>query len=113
MEDEKPRCVCLNGQSTPENCDQNGRTLRIIYYSYHCLNSFEIEIGTWMEFSDWSSCSVTCGDGFQFRKRECLSASDKKKKISNDNCIGKDTEIKTCNVTSCPSKFIYNSFEVQ
>ncbi|CAF1651115.1 unnamed protein product [Adineta ricciae] len=78
-----PTCVCLNGQSTPDDCDQN-------------------EPNIWTEYNDWSACSVTCGEGYRFRKRQCLSASDKTRKLPNDQCVGKDMEIQPCDVTHCP-----------
>ncbi|CAF3951465.1 unnamed protein product [Rotaria sordida] len=79
-----PSCVCLNGQPTPDDCDK-------------------IEIGIWTDYNDWSGCSVTCGEGYQFRKRECLSSNDKTQKIPSDNCIGTNIEIQPCNVTTCPT----------
>ncbi|CAF2689222.1 unnamed protein product [Rotaria sp. Silwood2] len=89
--DDKPTCICLNGGLTPDNCDR-------------------IEIGTWTDFNDWSKCSVTCGEGYQFRKRECLSANDKTKKISSENCIGKHIEIQLCNITTCPTYGSWSSW---
>ncbi|CAF2071672.1 unnamed protein product [Rotaria magnacalcarata] len=91
IEDEKPRCVCLNGEPTPENCDK-------------------IEIGTWTDYSEWSTCSVTCGEGFQFRKRDCVTANDRNQKISSEKCIGKGTEIQPCTVTSCPVYGLWSSW---
>ncbi|CAF0791242.1 unnamed protein product [Adineta steineri] len=78
-----PSCVCLNGQSTPDDCDK-------------------IENNIWTDYNDWSPCSVTCGEGYQFRKRECLSSNDKTRKISTDNCIGRNIETKPCDITTCP-----------
>jgi hypothetical protein len=51
---------------------------------------------------------VTCGEGYRFRKRECLSADDKNRKISTDNCVGKDIEIQPCDITTCPSRVLFN-----
>ncbi len=72
------------------------------YVFLNCL----IEIGEWSEFNDWSVCSATCGEGYQFRKRECLSVADKTKKSPPENCIGKDIEIQQCDITTCPGKEI-------
>ncbi|CAF1003146.1 unnamed protein product [Adineta ricciae] len=80
----EPKCVCLNGASTSDNCDY-------------------IEIGVWGDFNDWSGCSSTCGEGYQYRKRDCLSADDKTKKISSDKCTGKDAEIQQCTINECPT----------
>lgn len=62
-------------------------------------------MGVWNNYNEWSTCSVTCGEGYQFRKRECLSSKDKNKKIPSDNCIGTDIEIQPCNITTCPGRF--------
>ncbi|CAF0892529.1 unnamed protein product [Adineta steineri] len=78
------KCICLNGAETPDNCDQ-------------------IETGVWSDFKDWSVCSSTCGEGYQFRKRDCLSENDRNKKISNEHCIGKDTETQLCVIKACPT----------
>jgi len=66
--------------------------------------NFFLEIGIWSDFNDWSTCSVTCGEGYRYRKRECLSANNTNEKIASEKCIGKDVEIQPCEVTTCPSK---------
>ncbi|CAF4967912.1 unnamed protein product, partial [Rotaria socialis] len=58
----------------------------------------------WTDYNEWSTCSVTCGEGFQFRKRDCVTVNDTNQNISSEKCIGKDTEIQPCTVTSCPGK---------
>ncbi|KAJ8678609.1 hypothetical protein QAD02_014396 [Eretmocerus hayati] len=42
------------------------------------------------ESSDWSQCSVTCGNGVRYRKLQCIQRmSDKLQiKVDNDNCAG-------------------------
>ncbi len=64
------------------------------------------ETGIWTDYNDWSACSVTCGEGYRFRKRQCLSSNDKTRKIPTDNCIGKDIEIQPCDITTCPGRVI-------
>ena len=50
---------------------------------------------TW---SDWSSCSVTCGSGEQTRTRTC-----------DQNCSSGDLqEIQGCNDSDCPGKYNKN-----
>lgn len=66
------------------------------------MNFVFTEVGIWGDFSDWSTCSVTCGEGYKSRKRECFSSSDVKKQISTDHCVGKDVEIQPCDITTCP-----------
>jgi hypothetical protein len=42
---------------------------------------------SWSEWSEWSNCSTSCGQGFTFRKRTCLTTSA---------CDGLSNEIKFC-----------------
>jgi hypothetical protein len=93
-------CVCLNGEPTPDDCDKIG----LIFISIENLLFALIEIGIWTEFNDWTTCSVTCGEGYRIRKRECLSANNQTEKISSEHCLGKEAEIELCEVTTCPSK---------
>ncbi len=70
-----------------------------------------IEIGVWTDFDEWSLCSVTCGEGFRYRKRQCLSSNNTSQNISSENCLGKDIEIQPCDVTTCPSNQILIGFD--
>ena len=49
-------------------------------------------VGTWMEWSDWSNCSVTCGNGSRSRERYCQGPGD---------CIGEHNETDICNEIEC------------
>ena len=69
-----------------------------------------VEMGKWGKFNDWSACSVTCGEGYRFRKRECFSSTDANQKIASDNCIGKNIEIQPCDITTCPGRFLNEDF---
>jgi hypothetical protein len=53
---------------------------------------------TWNDYADWSSCSVTCGDGTRTRTRtEATSSAN-----GGDQCTGGPTETESCNAGSCP-----------
>ncbi|XP_026669477.1 protein PFC0760c-like, partial [Ceratina calcarata] len=51
----------------------------------------------WGKWTDWSSCSVTCGKGRQIRWRYCLH-----------DCSTAETEMeeKACQLPACPPKFL-------
>ena len=60
--------------------------------------------GGWGEWSDWSTCPVTCGGADQIRNRTCDTP---KPLYGGDNCTvdgstDKDTQI--CNEQKCPGK---------
>ncbi|XP_053312079.1 ADAMTS-like protein 5 [Spea bombifrons] len=52
--------------------------------------------GLWSEWTSWSSCSSTCGDGAAFRKRRCLWATKEK-------CSGVQRQYKLCQSGVCPA----------
>ncbi|KAK6028110.1 thrombospondin type 1 domain protein, partial [Ostertagia ostertagi] len=47
--------------------------------------------GEWYEWSEWSICSCTCGDGIKQRRREC----------AGNNCKGPEYETAPCNERPC------------
>ncbi len=40
-----------------------------------CIFSCLVDFGFWGPWSEYSSCSVTCGEGLQVRYRQCLGGS--------------------------------------
>ena len=57
-----------------------------------CVQSCPI----WTNWSEWSSCSASCGGGEQSRERECVLP----KGVSG--CIGDPEETRVCNPDVCP-----------
>jgi hypothetical protein len=55
--------------------------------------------GNWGSWTDWASCSVTCGGGTTSRTRNCDSPVP-----SNGGliCAGSGTENQACNTAACP-----------
>uniref|UniRef100_A0A7M5V4H0 VWFA domain-containing protein n=1 Tax=Clytia hemisphaerica TaxID=252671 RepID=A0A7M5V4H0_9CNID len=53
--------------------------------------------GYWGEWSDFSTCSKTCGKGTYYRTRKCVD-----QKYGGKDCEGKDTHYKDCHVKYCP-----------
>lgn len=60
--------------------------------------------GQWSCWSEFSSCSVTCGTGFRKRYRQCIATYDKQT-YSND-CDGHSEESEVCEMPSCDSELI-------
>ena len=55
--------------------------------------------GYWKPWTEWSECSVTCGDGLQTRTRECIPPL-----YGGQDCVGDTHENRTCELAKCPSK---------
>ncbi|GAB0093037.1 Immunoglobulin [Sergentomyia squamirostris] len=49
----------------------------------------------WLPYTEWTPCSVTCGDGVRTRTRQCRDPRTKP-------CKGNDTERESCNKQPCP-----------
>merc|ERR1719471_364220 len=56
--------------------------------------------GSWGEWSDYGSCSVTCGEGVKTRSRACDSPAPKN---GGDTCAGDAEETATCEEEACPT----------
>ena len=63
-----------------------------------CLFSVD---GGWSNWSQWTDCSVTCGDGTITRFRQCDNPQPASGGVT---CTGDATESSDCNEASCPGK---------
>ncbi|XP_060583932.1 A disintegrin and metalloproteinase with thrombospondin motifs adt-1-like, partial [Ruditapes philippinarum] len=52
---------------------------------------------TWLEWSAWSQCSATCGEGTRSREREHWYPTN----TMDGECYGRDIESMSCQVTHC------------
>ena len=69
---------------------------------------------SWGCWSEWSSCSVSCGTGTRYRHRVCVPGTDN---IGSQDvaCTGDDQEKEddcndfTCHASHCPLGYQYSS----
>lgn len=55
--------------------------------------------GNWAEWTQWSTCDVSCGNGTQTRARSCTNPVPSNKGL---DCVGKSTDSKFCVRSPCP-----------
>jgi hypothetical protein len=65
--------------------------------------------GNWTEFGDftnWTTCNVTCGGGYMWRERK-RNCTNPQQADGGQNCPGSDTdrETKICNTSPCPGNY--------
>ena len=52
----------------------------------------------WGSYSEWSSCTVSCGGGEKSRTRAVATAASN----GGQDCEGEATETMVCNEAACP-----------
>ncbi|XP_031561318.1 hemicentin-1-like [Actinia tenebrosa] len=55
--------------------------------------------GGWSEYSDWTTCSKSCGGGTQERTRTCTNPAPKN---GGKDCEGESKETRACGANPCP-----------
>ena len=66
------------------------------------IKSFPYFVSVDGKYTDWSnftSCTVSCGTGTRTRHRSCTNSSPKQ---DGEDCIGKSTQIESCSLRHCP-----------
>ena len=64
------------------------------------LKSLKIVHGGWSSWTDWSTCSVTCGNGTQWKTRTCTNPEPAENGI---HCSGNSLETGLCFAAVCRS----------
>ena len=54
----------------------------------------------WSDWTQWNSCSETCGLGTKHRARSYFQEA----MYGGNNCTGESTSTQTCNLSPCPGK---------
>ena len=68
------------------------------FYYFLCLIAVD---GQWGPFSNWSSCSQTCGGGVRTRQRECNNPPPSNGGL---DCVGSEVRQRRCNNDACPGE---------
>ena len=63
--------------------------------------------GGWLGWSNWSSCSMTCGNGTAYRDRSCTNPAPLH---GGRNCTGPSYQIKECFLRHCPVNCKWEEF---
>ena len=64
------------------------------------VNRLSVVDGGFTDWTQWDTCSLTCGGGTQGRTRTC---SNPEPQYGGANCTGHDSETQICNDHNCPS----------
>lgn len=65
--------------------------------------------GQWSRWSEWQSCSVSCGIGIRFRTREC---NDPEPLHGGLPCIGESQDTEECELDECSSMYIFTILQI-
>jgi Thrombospondin type 1 domain len=66
--------------------------------------------GGWSDWTTWSSCSKTCGDGHRIRKRFCNSPVPKH---NGTACDGENVEYEKCRMQPCFNHHLKKTFNAE
>ena len=61
--------------------------------------------GKFGQWSQYSTCTKTCGTGTQERNRKCDNPPPS---AGGKDCVGPAYETKKCNINECPGKYLLN-----
>ncbi|XP_065922172.1 A disintegrin and metalloproteinase with thrombospondin motifs adt-1 isoform X3 [Magallana gigas] len=94
--------TCGNGtQSKNRSCEGpyfGGKNCTGDWGQTKDCNTFPCPVdGFWLNWSNWSDCSKSCGRGFMYRTRVCEDP-----KYGGSECVGVSNETMPCNPSSCP-----------
>ena len=73
----------------------------IVTLSLHRINNGMVihesinQKNVWLEWTSWSNCTNSCGDGIKIRNRKCQT------QMNQAACIGKNQETQQCRTKSC------------
>ncbi len=97
---------CIGNLTSQQLCTNEPCPISNSQFSYFFMSNLD---GNWTMWSNWASCSVTCGNGTISRTRFCTNPSPAN---GGSNCNGTATEQKFCSLALCKiSKFFFTSYD--
>lgn len=77
--------------------------IKFICAYLYTITSFSIVNGGYSEWTAWSECTVTCGEGQQYRTRNCSNPTPD---FGGSDCsgLGSPTDKKACVKNPCPTE---------
>ncbi|XP_028513997.1 ryncolin-1 isoform X2 [Exaiptasia diaphana] len=105
----KPGCQSINFYREKSLCELNSRTIEntpnmrvanedSVYFTIPDPIPPEPVDGNFTEWSNWTSCSLLCGNGTRHRNRSCTNPPPAH---GGKNCSGSHNETETCNAQPC------------
>ncbi|XP_071118257.1 A disintegrin and metalloproteinase with thrombospondin motifs adt-1-like [Haliotis cracherodii] len=82
-------CVALRSSDSKGN--SKSWDLRDCTESLPFVCEIQLSVARWSGWSQWTDCSVSCGDGSRTRTRTCLRASD-----ASGECVGEAVKTEVC-----------------
>ncbi|XP_048752331.2 uncharacterized protein LOC125663930 isoform X2 [Ostrea edulis] len=95
-------CDCVSHQCLHGHCVSNGGT-----YTCHCQTGYsgdyceilDVVDGGYTEWSVWTTCTTTCGEGTQTRTRTCTNPTPMN---GGSDCVGESNQSQSCQIQACP-----------
>nr|XP_026692083.1 A disintegrin and metalloproteinase with thrombospondin motifs adt-1-like isoform X2 [Ciona intestinalis] len=81
---------CTNGVVGDPGCDGSATM------TGSCPNN-PCSSGSWGDYQQWSTCTVSCGGGTRTRTRSCNGGS-----VGSIGCPGEESQTEPCNTYNCP-----------
>eukprot|EP00800_Vazella_pourtalesii_P019814 TRINITY_DN687_c0_g1_i6.p1 TRINITY_DN687_c0_g1~~TRINITY_DN687_c0_g1_i6.p1 ORF type:complete len:1458 (+),score=297.65 TRINITY_DN687_c0_g1_i6:296-4669(+) len=96
----------VNGPIPPEASGVKYECDGLKYESRSCYTPCPIH-GAWSEWSEWDTCSVSCGDGTHSRVRTCDNPAPQ---FGGDPCLEHGTERQDCRLRDCPIDGVWTTW---
>jgi len=95
---------CANGGTCVKDGHSHSCSCTPGWEGHHCETKSPPINGGFTEWSEWSDCDASCGDGQQTKSRTCTNPEPAN---DGDDCIGEKTEVQSCSSgVECPDQCV-------